>query len=518
MKLIKNYESRMKDFVLKMAQKPIIIKKDKDKYSTSRQEFFALTSNKILDKKGFQFKSYKSDKERINDFLKDKESLDKYLEEISRIKKQKEKIKKKRNEPKLIQPSMRFTARTDLERVYDVLRNRELLYDEEKIIKNQLAKMGFSSQNVESDEEGEGNEEESDNNFNSNNNYNSFNNNYNYNYNISNSKNKKNEALSDEEIYKRELHNKIIQQRKNMINKRKFLLDVEQNKKISNNKAKRLRGELYQRTHFKTMENLTMFRTSTINHNVFKKWKLEDEEKQQNIKIKNINNYHNNLFNGSTYSFFPNLNSGFGTGSKMNLKKAQKEFRQISTFDDMSMKNNEFLNYYNNIKTSGNNNNNNRDENSFRKSNSVSQKRQFNLIGNKKILEELEITKEIANSNPLLFNLNFNNVKNESSNSPWTIDQLSVLKKMAFEKNENLDDSYSNAPYTRNDYDDLKKEENIIIDGKEYKKSEIDLIANKLLKKCNWNENKVNYKLNEKGGLMFTNGLTIKEFEEKYGL
>ena len=28
---------------------------------------------------------------------------------------------------------MRFTARTDLERVYDVLRNREILYNEEKI-------------------------------------------------------------------------------------------------------------------------------------------------------------------------------------------------------------------------------------------------------------------------------------------------------------------------------------------------------------------------------------------------
>ena len=270
-KLIKNYESRMKDFVLKMAQKPIIIKKERDKFSTSRQEFFASTSNKILDKKGFQFKSYKSDKERINDFLKGKESLDKYLEEISRIKKKKEKIRKKRNEPKLIQPSMRFTARTDLERVYDVLKNREILYDEEKIIKNQLAKMGFSSQNVESDDEGDGNEEESDNNYNSNNNFNSFNNNYNYN----SFSNKKNEALSDEEIYKKELHNKIIQQRKNMINKRKFLLDVEHNKKIDNSKAKRLRGELYQRTHFKTMENLTMFRTSTINHNVFKRWKMD---------------------------------------------------------------------------------------------------------------------------------------------------------------------------------------------------------------------------------------------------
>ena len=290
-KLIKNYEKRMKDFVLKMVEKPIVVKKEKDKYSTSRQEFFALTSNKILDKKGFQFKSYKSDKERINEFLKGKESLDKYLEEISRLKKKKEKIRKKRNEPKLIQPSMRFTARTDLERVYDVLRNREILYDEEKIIKNQLAKMGFGSQNIDS-EEGEddedGKEEKSENQH----------------YHTLNNKTKKNEILSDEEIYKKELHKKIIQQRKNMINKRKFLLDVEQNRKIDNSKAKHLRGELYQRTHFKTLENLTMFRTSTINHNVFKQWKMEDEEKQQNIKIKNINNYQNNLSTVQLYHFF----------------------------------------------------------------------------------------------------------------------------------------------------------------------------------------------------------------------
>ncbi len=508
-KLIKNYEKRMKDFVLKMVEKPIVVKKEKDKYSTSRQEFFALTSNKILDKKGFQFKSYKSDKERINEFLKGKESLDKYLEEISRLKKKKEKIRKKRNEPKLIQPSMRFTARTDLERVYDVLRNREILYDEEKIIKNQLAKMGFGSQNIDS-EEGEddedGKEEKSENQH----------------YHTLNNKTKKNEILSDEEIYKKELHKKIIQQRKNMINKRKFLLDVEQNRKIDNSKAKHLRGELYQRTHFKTLENLTMFRTSTINHNVFKQWKMEDEEKQQNIKIKNINNYQNNLFNCTTISFFPNLNNYNNNNSvnKMSLKKAPKVIKKINTFDDFIMnnkksnlKNNDFISYYDNIKSYGN-----KDENSYKKNYSTNNHiRQFNLIGNKKILEELEITKEIANSNPLLFNLNFNNVKNENSNSQWNKDQLSVLKKMAFEKNDNLDDSFSNAGFIRNEYDDLKKEENIIIDGKEYKKSETYKIADKILKKCHYNENKIKYKPYE-GGLMFTNGLTIKEFEAKYGL
>ncbi len=94
-KLISKYENRMREFVLKMAEKPIVIKKSKDKFSTTRQAFLTLTSNKILDKKGFQFKSYKSDKERIHEFLKGKESLDRYLEEISKEKKGKKNYVKK---------------------------------------------------------------------------------------------------------------------------------------------------------------------------------------------------------------------------------------------------------------------------------------------------------------------------------------------------------------------------------------------------------------------------------------
>ena len=68
-------------------------------------------------------------------------------------------------------------------------------------------------------------------------------------------------------------------------------------------------------------------------------------------------------------------------------------------------------------------------------------------------------------------------------------------------------------------FDDLKREENIIIDGKQFKKSETYKIADKILKKCNWNKNKVKYNGNfGKGKLMFTNGLTLLEFQEKYGI
>ena len=478
-KLVLKYENRMRDFVLKMAEKPVIVKKTKDKFSTTRQEFFALTSNKILDKKGFQFKSYKSDKQRINEFLKGKESLDRYLEEISKEKKRKEKIKKKRNEPKLIQPSMRFTARTDFERVYDILKNRQVLYEEEKIIKNQLAKMGFTSHSIEENEEDEESEKMNENEI---------------------LLNKNKENLTDEEIIQKERHNKIIQQRKNMINKRKFLLNIgkDKDKKLDNNKMKYLSNNLYPKTYFKTMENLTMFRTSTINHNVFKKWKEEDEKKQKNIKINNVNRYNNNYFNRLITSNFPKI-------------EKNPEFRKISSFDEKK-KNNRIDNYeeltgvpfndfFNNGKKEGIN----------------EKQRQFNFVGNKKILEELEITKDIVNTNPLLFNLNFINTKNDNTVAPKVENQINILKTMAFENNEKLDDSFSRNIFEKNEFEDFKKEDNIIIDGKEYKKSETYKIADKVLKKCNYNENKVKYKSNE-GGLMFTNGLTINDFEAKYGL
>ena len=185
------------------------------------------------------------------------------------------------------------------------------------------------------------------------------------------------------------------------------------------------------------------------------------------------------------------------------------EFKKISSFDE---KNNNINNYDNlrNIAV----------DDIFMNNKKITlneRQKQFNFVGNKKILEELEITKDIANTNPLLFNLNFNNTKNDNTITPKIEDQLSVLKMMAFEKNDKLDDSFTRNLFEKNDFDDFKKEDNIIIDGKEYKKSETYKIADKVLKKRNYNENKVKYNSNE-GGLMFTNGLTINDFEAKYGL
>lgn len=474
-KMINNYESRINKFVLKMAETPIIIKKDGDKYSTSREEFLAKTTNKILDKKGFIFKYYKTDRERINQMLKDKNDLDKY---IPKLIKPKRKIKDW-GENKLIQPSMRFTARCDLERVYDVLKQREMLYTEQKIVNDQITKMGLGSHNIE-DSDYESDSEINNNTSRENNVINEY------------------KYLTEEEKNKKIRHNKIIQDRKMMLARRNLYLGIKKDKKNKNKKntikenksgnninikgnqfAKQLREELYRRTHFKAMENLTMFKTSTMNHNLFKIWSKEDKKQQKNLKNDKI------LFYNSLSKRFKNL-------LKQSKDKSMKKY-------NLSLKNKT-------IKIDLNDSLNKSDDSG---------------IGwgeNKKIFKDNEINKELMTSNPLLYNLNFNSLKNDDNAYDELLkNKINTLKKIAFENGNSNDNSF--AEFEGLEGDDLKKEENILIDGKYYKKSETDLIANKLLTKCNWNEKKSKYKNKfGNGKLMFTSGLTLKEFETKYGI
>ena len=114
-KLINNYEKRINTFVLQMAENPIIVKKEKNKYMTTREALYADTSYKILDKKGFIFSTYKTDKERIKDYLEQK--IENHKNYHSNYK------NKTIIDDNFLQPSMRFKARTDYERMQDALQN-----------------------------------------------------------------------------------------------------------------------------------------------------------------------------------------------------------------------------------------------------------------------------------------------------------------------------------------------------------------------------------------------------------
>ena len=504
-KLINNYERRMKNFVLKMAESPLVLKNNKINKNNNLLSSRLLTfSNTISKNKNFSIKNYKSDKQRVDEIMQNKAILDKYLDKIEQSKKKQEKIYKITHEPKLVQPSMRFTARSDLERIYDLIKDKDNYYSKKKEIKRQLAKLGFKSHSIEENlDELEFQEEKRKNS--TDNNINIINN---------------TEILTDEQIYRKNLHNKILEDRKNMMNKKKFLMNLERNKKLDEKSMKDLKEDLYKKTNFKAMENLQMFKTSTMDHNIFKKWKNEDEEKQIQNKKYNKNFYETV---GPDTPLILKIKKNKNK-NKMNLRKYNPIFRRINSLDELNIDNNDLKSSYNSyfdyMKTNSTNSNKTKKEFNYKKNNSYNQNqiRNYNISENKKILKELNILKQVANSNPFLYNLNYNNYKKDNIDSNYNKSQLELLKKLAFLKSESMDDTfYNNVEPNKNEYDDIKKEENIYIDGKEFKKNDIDKIAGKLLNKYYWNESKVKYKPDD-GGLMFTNGLTIREFEAKYGL
>ena len=346
--------------------------------------------------------------------------------------------------------------------------------------------MGFASQNIdEYDDESSNNNTSKDK------------------ENIENNLINEDKFLTEEEKTKKMRHNKIIQDRKMMIARRNIYLGSYNSKKkengndndndsninqeingISAHYAKHLRKELYRKTHFKAMENLTMFKTSTMNHNIFKTWSKEDKSHQKRLR-------------NDKMIFYKSLSKKF--------KNLLKESR-----DKIMNK------YYNNINGRKPSNDLKDSDN---KSESDSNDSKLGLSRNRRLFTDSEINKELMTTNPLLYNLNFNTLKNEDKyNDESNKKKIKALKKMAFVKSISPESSF--AEYEGfGGGDDLKKEENIVIDGKYYKKTDTNLIADKLLSKCNWNEKRNKYKKKfGSGKLMFTNGLTLKEFETKFAI
>ena len=449
-KLVNNYEKRIKNYVLKMAENPIIIKNN-----NKIQSLLTFSQDYNLIKKNFSIKNYKPDKERVEEILLHKAILDKYLEKIGKINNIRELKYKKRKEAKLIQPSMRYTGRTDLERIYDVIRKKENYYTQKKAIIKQLKKIELKAHSMED------------------NNYDEYD--MQHEHNLINNKDINFSTNSN-------ISNKMIKEKKNNLNKKIYLINLLTN---SHNNENSYFKKANQKTEFRAMENLKMFKTSTLNHNIFNKIKLMDEENQKYLK--------NNHFNedlDSEPSFKLKIKEK-NLNSKIGLRK-NPIFRKINSVDNLNFDNNIKNNNFNNTyTTSFNKNKNNKIKNNIIciRNNSYEELRQYNIYENKNDLNEFNITKEVVNMNPLLYNINRFNNKKKDIYKIRNRDHLADLKKIAFEKYENLKKSFDEKEQeqeaSKNNYEDLKKEENIYIDGKGFKKTEIDKIAEKLLKLYN---------------------------------
>ena len=101
--------------------------------------------------------------------------------------------------------------------------------------------------------------------------------------------------------------------------------------------------------------------------------------------------------------------------------------------------------------------------------------------------------------------------------------KIKLIEDIAFNKNKKNNNIRKDSYFDENKlYDKNLDEENIMVDNEIFnKKSQFELITNKILDKCNIfnHKSKFNNTILKKrnGKLMFTRGLSINQFEKKYG-
>lgn len=231
-----------------------------------------------------------------------------------------------------------------------------------------------------------------------------------------------------------------------------------------NLRTKKLHSDLHDKTYFRAVENFPLFGSTMLNKNEYAKSKKYPSFKlKQNTKNKKINRWH--YGSDDIYDMDANIpNTNYN--SNMDFINFLSQVKKPEIANDIFKK--------------------------FEKTN-------FSLKDRKK---------EDKN-------------KNDKTNS---IQNLNKLKEIAFKTSYDEDDEayggYGNDGELN--YDHIKNAERIIIDGKEYLKSDIRNISKTVLKNCNFTELRkpnLDYDLHKGDGkVMCTKGLTINEFQRKFGL
>ena len=430
-KLLKNYEIHMQTFVKQMVQSPIKINNYKFNSMTTRQELFAKSSNKILDKKGFSFKYFKTDKERIKTYIEKNE-----MENLSNKKNANLKLNLKKN---FLNTNYNHDKnKEDLEKIINIINRKDELNEEDKLLYKQLQYNEINNRiilhNIKMEDEDNKNKDKKKNNrfYSKEDMLNIINNN----------------TLTEENKYKKLLHNKIYNETKNMLLFRKLKL-IYSNKIKNFNKTN---SNFFSKTHFKALENLSLFKSPTIKHKINK-----------------------------TFSF-KKINTKINTNNKTKIHK-RKFYKTSSDLNENMINDNNFRNYSIDINLENTKNINNN-------------KGDLRIFTPKNILDDISLRKEIVDKNPLLFQYHINymkNIKNKNNKEFYLNDKIIALKKMAFEKSDNYYNFLSNIKYEDSLYEMVRQNiEEILIDGQKFKNSEIDKIADKLLENCNL-KSKINF-------------------------
>ena len=160
----------------------------------------------------------------------------------------------------------------------------------------------------------------------------------------------------------------------------------------------------------------------------------------------------------------------------------------------------------------------------------------INLLKSNRILKkkknpfnfDCDIEKKLKNEEIIPYSKNYNPIIKSKDNTV-DYDSMKVLSKLAFMDNSNLkknDDEENNLTIQNADIENKKKliDENNVLIGNEilYKGTQFNLIANRVLNLCNVYHKKDRHNNTSlkkgTGKMMFTQGLSVNDFEKKYNL
>ena len=113
----KNHEERMRNFIFSMCEKPIILKKNPSENQILNQTF----------NKKFVLSKFKTDRQRLEELISYQNKLNEYDRQRRNIEKKRNILKIKNNRDfLLIQPEMKFTSKSKLERIVDFINKEDI--------------------------------------------------------------------------------------------------------------------------------------------------------------------------------------------------------------------------------------------------------------------------------------------------------------------------------------------------------------------------------------------------------
>jgi hypothetical protein len=250
---------------------------------------------------------------------------------------------------------------------------------------------------------------------------------------------------------------------------------------------------MYNKTYFNAVENYSLFKDSCFLPKKFKNKIIENE----------------------TNNNFPNTNFNFNKTQKYKISNIYENYMQNNNnpLTDSNTKNeinfsspNELIDILNNSKS------NSREEVLLKSLNNID----LFVQGIKE--QKPKLTKKEQYNFDVIKRLAFDNTKKKN----FPIIDKNKKSNSQIEDNNNIElSNYSHSNEEYEDYNMKKQEERIKVNGIDYKKTDLENLSKAIMESCKVTRKKFRkedskYSHSGNGKLMFTNGLTLKEFEKKY--